>query len=411
VSGLIEKRGFFLTFLLIFLGGLALNLTPCIYPLIPITISFFVGQADGKTSHTFFLALIYVLGMSITYSALGIIAATTGSLFGAALQNPWVIVFIIAVLVGLATSMFGLWEIRLPMFLTRRTGTARKGHLGALFMGLTVGLVAAPCIGPFVIGLLTYVGEIGRPILGFLMFFTLAWGMGIPFIVLGTISGSISSLPRSGDWMVWIRKVFGFILIAMAFYFARHIIGIRLTMAAYSATALVAGLYLGWIDRTGKVSSAFNTLRRLVGIAAIAGAIVMLFIPGGLLRSRERQAGIEWIPFSMEQLDAATREGKPVMIDFSADWCIPCRELDHKTFSDPAVIALAENVVNFRADLTRSDKAQKQLKKHFNILGVPTILFIDTSGMELRELRVTGFAGPKEIERRLKSLVTDPANQ
>ncbi|MCK4236372.1 MAG: sulfite exporter TauE/SafE family protein, partial [Candidatus Krumholzibacteria bacterium] len=264
-GGIIAERGLLLAFLFIFLGGLALNLTPCIYPLIPITVSYFVGQTGGKTSRTFLLALVYVLGMSITYSVLGTIAAITGGLFGSALQNPWVIAFICAVLIGLATSMFGLWELRMPIFLMRRTGSARQGYPGALFMGLTVGIVAAPCIGPFVIGLLTYVGEIGKPILGFLMFFTLAWGMGVPFIVLGMISGNISHLPRSGDWMVWVRNIFGFILIAMAFYFARHLIGGALTYAGYGLTALVAGIYLGWLDRKVKGGRGFSVIRKLVG--------------------------------------------------------------------------------------------------------------------------------------------------
>ncbi len=219
---MLEEHGLILAFILIFLGGLALNLTPCVFPLIPITVSYFVNQSDGKTSRTFVLTLFYVLGMSITYSILGTIAATTGGLFGSALQNPLVIFFIAAVLVGLATSMFGLWEFRMPTFLSRRTGQAKQGRWGAIIMGLTVGIVAAPCIGPFVLGLLIYVGETGKPVLGFLMFFTLAWGMGTPFILLGTLSGSLA---RPGHWMVWVKKIFGFILVMMALYFARPVLG------------------------------------------------------------------------------------------------------------------------------------------------------------------------------------------
>ncbi|MDD4858563.1 MAG: cytochrome c biogenesis protein CcdA, partial [Candidatus Krumholzibacteria bacterium] len=171
---MIAERGLAIAFLSIFLLGLALSLTPCIYPLIPITISYFGGQAEGKTRRVFLLAVLYVFGMSITYSVLGTIAAVTGSLFGAALQNPFVMLFLAAVLVALALSMFGLWEIRMPMFLARRTGTARQGYAGAILMGLTMGIIAAPCIGPAVLALLTYVGEMGKPLMGFLMFFTLA---------------------------------------------------------------------------------------------------------------------------------------------------------------------------------------------------------------------------------------------
>ena len=201
----------------------------------------------------------------MTYSVLGMIAAMTGSLFGAALQNPFVVLMLAAILVALALSMFGLWEIRMPMFLARRTGSARQGYAGAVVMGLTMGIVAAPCIGPFVLGLLTYVGEMGKPLLGFFMFFTLAWGIGLPFLVLGTLSGSLSRLPRSGDWMVWVRKIFGFILVAMALYFVRHLAGPKLVSIGYAAIAIAGGIYLGWIDRAAGAGRGFTVLKRAVG--------------------------------------------------------------------------------------------------------------------------------------------------
>lgn len=404
VGGLIEKRGLLITLIFIFIGGLALNLTPCIYPIIPITVSYFGGQAGGKTSRTFFLSLFYVLGMALTYSILGTIAAMTGSLFGAALENPFVIVLIILVLVGLATSMFGLWEIKLPTFLTSRTGRAKQGYLGAIFMGLTVGIVAAPCIGPFVLGLLTYVGKQGNPALGFLMFFTLAWGLGIPFIVLGTVSGSISKLPRSGNWMIWVRKIFGFILIAMAVYLSRYLIGDRLTFSAYAAIALAAGIFLGWLDRTPTINRGFLTTRRIIGVASIAIAVVVLLIPGGPLRKEKKEPGIDWIVFSEEGLAEAVKVGNPVMIDFTAEWCIPCHELDHRVFSNQAVIELSKKVVTLKVDLTREDVHEKSIKKNFAIKGVPTIIFIDKSGRESSELRITGFVGHEEILERLKKI-------
>ena len=400
--GMIEERGLILAFLFIFIGGLALNLTPCIYPLIPITISYFGGQAGGRSSRTLLLAIFYVLGMSITYSALGTAAAMTGNLFGAALQNPWVVVFIVAVMLGLAASMFGLWEFRLPTFLTRGTGTAKRGYLGAVFMGLTVGIVAAPCIGPFVLGLLTYVGEMGKPLLGFLMFFTLAWGLGTPLLVLGTVSGSISRLPRSGDWMVWVRKVFGFILIAMGLYFARHLLGDRVTAFGYVATAFIAGIYLGWLDRTPVRAAGFARLKKIAGVIGLAIAALLLLTPGGALRKQATVPGIEWEPFTEERLASALKEGTPVLIDFSADWCIPCHELDHKTFSDAKVIALSGHVVSLRVDLTRQGDYENGIKKRFNIRGVPTIIFID--GTEVEELRVTGFLGPEEFISRLERI-------
>jgi len=401
---MLEEHGLILAFIFIFLGGLALNLTPCVYPLIPITVSYFGGQADGKTSRTFVLTLFYVLGMSITYSILGTIAATTGGLFGSALQNPWVIFFIAAILVGLATSMFGLWEFRMPTFLSRRTGKAKQGRWGALIMGLTVGIVAAPCIGPFVLGLLTYVGETGKPVLGFLMFFTLAWGMGTPFIVLGTISGSISKLPQSGYWMIWVKKIFGFILLMMALYFARHILGSTITNIGYFVIALIAGLMLWPFDRTPQKGRGFTILKAVVGAAWLITAAAVLAMPGGPFRAALEHEGIDWETFSEERIAEAKSDGKPVIIDFSADWCIPCHELDHKTFTDEAVKDYAESFVRLKMDLTTIDNEKRRIKRGFGIRGVPTIIFLDSSGEEKSGDRVTGFIGPDRFLERMKSV-------
>jgi thiol:disulfide interchange protein DsbD len=407
---MVNERGLALAFLFIFLGGLALNLTPCIYPLIPITVSYFGGQAGGRSGRVFVLALLYVLGMSLTYSVLGTVAAMTGGLFGSALQNPLVVLFIAAVLVILALSMFGFWEIRLPMFLAVRTGTAKRGYAGAVVMGLTMGLVAAPCIGPFVLGLLTYVGRIGKPLLGFLMFFTLAWGMGLPFLVLGTVSGGISRLPRAGDWMVWVRKIFGFVLLGMALYFARNLLSPRIVAFGYAAIAVIGGIYLGWIDRTAAPGGFFRVLRSAVGLAGLAIAAAIFVVPAMRGPSIEKAAGIPWRPFSDEALAGAAREGKPVLVDFSADWCIPCHELDRKTFSDAAVVDLARGVVPLRVDLTRSGPAEAVLKNRFSVRGVPTILFIDPAGAEREDLRLTGFVDAREFERRLAEIAA-PANE
>ena len=401
---ILEEHGLILAFIFIFLGGLALNLTPCVYPLIPITVSYFGGQADGKTSRTFVLTLFYVLGMSITYSILGTIAATTGGLFGSALQNPWVILFIAGILVGLATSMFGLWELRMPTFLSRRTGQAKQGRWGALIMGLTVGIVAAPCIGPFVFGLLTYVGETGKPVLGFLMFFTLAWGMGTPFIVLGTLSGSIQKLPQSGHWMVWVRKIFGFILLMMALYFARHILGSTITNIGYFVIALIAGLMLWPLDRTPQKGRGFTILKAIGGAAWLITAAAVLAMPGGPFRAALEHEGIDWETFSEERIAEARSDGKPVMIDFSADWCIPCREFDHKTFTDEAVKDYAESFVRLKMDLTTIDNEKKRIKRDFGVRGVPTIIFLDSSGEEKSGDRVTGFIGPDRFLERMKSV-------
>lgn len=400
----IEEKGMFLTFILIFLGGLALNLTPCIYPLIPITISYFGGQSGGRTSRTFTLSLIYVLGMSITYSALGIAAAMTGSLFGSALQNTWVVLFIVAMLAGLAASMFGFWEIRMPSFLQRRTGSAKQGGWGAFFMGLTVGIVAAPCIGPIVLGLLTWVGEMGKPVMGFLMFFTLAWGMGLPLIVLATASGSISKLPRSGNWMIWIKKVFGFILLLMAIYFAKTLLPGSVATAGYVVVLVAGGLFLGWIDLVPGMGKGFGRFRKVLGVLMIAAAAWTLFMPGGPFGRPAGKEGIAFSPYTKEAFTAAERDGRGVMIDFSADWCVQCHELELITFTDPAVRSLSKRLTNLKVDLTKSGEAEKALKKEFGIVGLPTIIFFDASGNEVPGTRVTGFVGPEALLGKMKTI-------
>lgn len=397
----IQEKGLFVAFFFIFLGGLALNLTPCIYPLIPITIGYFGGQSHGKSGKTFVLALFYVLGIATTYSVLGVIAASTGSMLGAALQNPLVLIFVAGVLGALALGMFGLYEIRLPSFLASFGGTGKKGYGGALFMGLTVGIVAAPCIGPFVLGLLTYVAAIGNPFLGFWMFFILALGLGVPFLILGTFSGSINRLPRSGVWMVWVKKIFGFVLIGMAIYFLRTLIPEAVYPFLLPILALIAGIYLGWIEKSEAMTRAFRWVRNIAGILFIALSI-WLFIP------KAEAETILWQPYSEEFLTEAHQAGKPVIIDFSADWCLPCKELDKRTFSDPEVITLSQSFVRLKADLTKSeDSSVKNLREKFGIGGVPTIVFIDSQGAEAKESRVTGFTGAKEFLERMKKVVQD----
>ncbi len=193
------------TLLGIFVGGMALNLTPCVYPLLPITVSYFGGKSGQGQGRLLVHGLFYLTGLALTNSTLGVAAALTGGLMGALLQNPLVLITVAVVLVLLATSLFGFWELRLPGRLTQAASRSYAGYFGSLFMGLTLGVVAAPCIGPFVLGLLTWVASLGAPWLGFLVFFTLSLGLGLPLFILAMFSGSLEKLPRSGEWMLWVR--------------------------------------------------------------------------------------------------------------------------------------------------------------------------------------------------------------
>jgi thiol:disulfide interchange protein DsbD len=399
-SQIIKKSGFFYTFLFIFLGGLALNLTPCVYPLIPITISYFGGQSEGNKKSLVLRAVIYVLGMAITYSVLGVLASLTGSLLGSALQNPLVLIFIALVLIALAMSMFGLYEIRVPQSLAMLGSKNRAGYIGTLFMGLTVGLIAAPCIGPFVLGLLTYVSELGDPILGFWMFFVLALGLGTPFLILGIFSGAATHLPRSGAWMIWVRNIFGFVLIGMAIYFLEPLFPEK-TYYYYSLAivAIIAGIYLGWLDKnTG--NKAFKITRNLVGVSFILLGVFFM-----LPSDTEAGENIKWQTYSPQLLQQAKDDSKPVILDFYADWCIPCKELDKFTFSDQRVMNQSENFIMLKADLTHFQSDQTNaLRTKFNIRGVPTIVFINKEGIELNDLRLIGFEEADQfLERMVKT--------
>jgi thiol:disulfide interchange protein DsbD len=403
IAGAIEQRGLWFGFVLVFLGGLALNLTPCVYPMIPITVSYFGGQAKGRGSRTALLAFLYLLGMATMYSALGLVAAFTGSLFGSALQNPIVLIVIALVMVALAMSMFGYYEIRVPEKLAGVAGTGRQGATGSFLMGLTVGIVAAPCIGPFVLGLLTFVGESGSLFLGFSLFFVLALGLGLPFVVLAIASGNITRLPKSGEWMEWVRRLFGVVLLAMAVFFLRPVLGDTLYYILLGALLVIGGVVLGFVSRVKSTSLFFSAFRRFVGVAAPLYGLYLALAPGHIVGHGEA-AGIAWTPYAETALAEATARRQPVVIDFSADWCLPCKELEHKTFNQPEVMDAAGRFVTLKADLTQHGSPEvRALRKKFDIRGVPTIVFIDAGGNERADLRVVQFIDKTEFLRRLNA--------
>ncbi|HKP84450.1 MAG TPA: cytochrome c biogenesis protein CcdA, partial [Blastocatellia bacterium] len=388
IAELISSKGLPIALAFIFVSGLLLNATPCVYPIIPITIGFFVNQSasqEGKPrlSRTFLMASMYVLGMAITYSLLGVIAAKSGGLFGAALQSPIVLITLAALMIGLALSMFGAYEFKLPESLNRFATSSTQstsGVVGALVMGLTMGIVAAPCIGPFVLALLVFVGERGDAVYGFFMFFVLALGLGLPYLVLGTFSGAIKSLPRSGMWMVTVRKVFGLVLIGMALYFLMPLMG-RFTNYVFVAFFALSALYLLFWESSKTKPKQFAWVLRAIGIGAAAVAITMA-VP------KKIEAEITWQPFSEQALAAAQKEGKGVIIDTFADWCIPCKELDQNTFTDPHVRQESERFVTLKLDLTTAaaNSEAGRAKQRFKIRGVPTVIFLDPAGREREDL-------------------------
>ncbi|MEK6406022.1 MAG: cytochrome c biogenesis protein CcdA [Acidobacteriota bacterium] len=395
----------------VFFAGLLLNTTPCVYPIIPITIGFFVNQSAAqegkpKLSRTFFMASMYVLGMALTYSLLGVIAAKSGGLFGAALQNPIVLIVLAGTMVVLSLSMFGAYEFKLPESLNRMATSSTQstsGMLGAFVMGLTMGIVAAPCIGPFVLGLLVHVGTKGSAAYGFMLFFVLALGLGLPYLVLGTFSGALKTLPRSGLWMVTVRKVFGLVLIGMALYFLMPLMGAA-TNYVFISFFGASALYLLFWEAGRANPKQFGWVLRAIGIGAAAIAIVM-----ALPKKIEEQ--IAWQPYSEQALADAKKDGRGIIIDTFADWCIPCKELDKLTFTDAAVKNEAERFVTLKLDLTSSDEKSEagRARQRFGIRGVPTVIFLDGAGRELGDLRLEGFEKAAAFVARMKQVEPSPS--
>lgn len=375
--------GIVLALLWILLQGLALNLTPCIYPLIPITVSYFGGRKDRTRGDTILSGIIYISGLAVTNSIMGVTAALSGGMLGAALQYPAVLIGIAIVMTSLGFSFFGFWEFTLPSGLTKLASKNYKGYFGTFFMGLTLGIVAAPCIGPFVLGLLIYVGQTGDPFLGFLYFFVLSIGIGLPLCILAIFSGSINRLPMSGDWMLWVRKIMGWVLIAMGYYFVRNIIprglidsGIILILA------VIAGIHLGWIDKTGKGLRLYNYFKKGLSCAVILLGILNFY------RGIDLSEGVKWEPYDEIIMQNAVTGSSPVIMDVYADWCIPCRQMDKKVFTDPDIIKLSEKFIMVRLDITRKSESQDEIRKKYSIEGAPTIIFFNRDGKELQELRI-----------------------
>ncbi len=390
----------------IFLGGMALNLTPCVYPLIPITVSYFGGRSSRGRGETFVHGLCYVGGLALTNSSLGVVAAFTGGLMGALLQNPFVLSAVALMLVAFAASMFGFWEFKLPRGLTQAASKSYTGYFGSVFMGITLGVVAAPCIGPFVLGLLTWVAGTGNPYLGFLVFFTLSVGLGLPLFVLALFSGKLDSLPRSGEWMVWVRKLMGWVLVGMAAYFIRPVMSQTMGNVLLAAVALGAGLHLGWIDRSQAGFKAFGWMKTVAGVA---GMVTATFLIGSMLMVAP---GAFWRPYSDQLLKESAAQKKPVIIDFSAAWCAPCRELDEITFRDPEIVKRSKkDFVLVKVDLTRKgDPVYERLLKQYDVRGVPTVVFIDPDGKERRDLRLVDFLPPGPFLVRMAEISRPPAD-
>lgn len=389
-----------------YLGGVLTSLTPCVYPLIPITVSVFGARQAESRGKALLLTSLYVLGMAAMFSGLGLVAASSGKAFGTILASRWMLVGLSIFFVVMASSMFGAFDIALPQGVAQRLSqVGGAGYGGAFAMGLVAGIVAAPCTGPVLASLLTFVASSGQPLFGFFLLFTYALGVGLPFFLIGAFS---VSLPKGGPWMEAVKSVFGIALLALALTYLRDAVpGLKGALAplapfaAATAAAVVLGVLAGAVHRSYHGGLADRALKTF-GVAAVALGI---FVRVSLPHDAQAASTTTWVHDHDAAIATARAGGKPVMIDFFAEWCAACKELDRFTYSDPTVAAESSRFVNLKVDGTIEDDRIQGLYAKYGVIGLPTVVFIDSSGKVLEQPRVTGFLEAprmKELMQRVK---------
>ena len=393
------SKGYFWAFLFVFVGGILTSFTPCVYPLIPITVSVFgAGESVGRL-RSFLLSVTYVMGIALTYSILGVAVASTGAVFGQIMADPRVMLPVCGILIALGLSMLGVFELRVPYAVQNRLNSiGGAGFAGAFAMGTVAGIIAAPCTGPALGAVLSYVATTESAFLGFWLLLTYALGMGLLFIVIGTFSSAIAALPRSGGWMYILENIFGVAIITVALYFLKEVIPpLRTLLQSSAGFFAIAGVFVLVGVALGKFAQRFKDLPRLVQFRKAVGvsfAVVGLYMFVGGLTTAE--SDLVWIADEAQGLEAGRREGKPVMFDFYATWCAACNELEH-TYSDPAVKSKLSKFVNVKLDFTRNSAEVERLKQKYGIVGLPVVIFFDSEGNQLTDKRLEKFVEPEEF--------------
>ncbi len=425
------KNGSFYMVLLTFFGfGLLLALTPCVFPMIPILSSIIISQS-GKNMNTkkaFFLSSVYVLAMSLAYTIAGVLAALFGSNIQTALQEPWIIATFSLIFVFLSLSMFGFYEIQMPSFIQSKLSKntekrENSGVVGVAIMGFLSALIVGPCVAAPLAGALIYIGHSGDVLLGGSALFVMSLGMGVPLLLIGAGAGKF--MPRPGAWMDNIKAIFGVLMLAVAIYMISRIVNAQISMLLWMALLLISSIYMGALEPLKENVSGWYKL--LKGLAIIT-LIYSIFIFVGALRGAtnplnpleqktsfvtqaQSSSGvvIKHSTFrtvkTLEDLNKIiANSNRPIMIDFYADWCISCKELDANTFSNPDVIKRMDKFDLIRLDVTKNDLEDKKLLKRFNVFGPPAIIFFRNK-KEIKSSKTIGYKDAKEFEKILDKVL------
>jgi thiol:disulfide interchange protein DsbD len=423
IAGLFKGGSFWLIISFFFGAGLLLSLTPCVFPMIPILSGIIVGRGHKITHmHAFILSLAYVLGMALTYAAAGVAAGFSGNLISNALQTPWVLGSFAAVFVLLSLSMFGFYELQLPSALqSKLSDTSNRlhgGHLSGVFgMGALSAIIMGPCVAAPLAGALLYISQTHDAVLGGVALFALALGMGAPLLLIGTSAGVL--LPKAGAWMEAVKQFFGVMLLALAIWIIQPLLPVSVQMLLWAALLLFSAIYLRAVDALPHNAGGWHKLLKgiglfalLLGVAYLIGALSGardILRPLGNISRAETQATAS-LQFSrvkdIAELDQriAQARGKFVMLDFYADWCISCKEMERFAFSDAEIKAKLNSVLLLQADVTANSEADQALLKRYGLFGPPGILFFDTQGKELGDFRVTGYQDAAQFLKNLQSV-------
>lgn len=417
LAAALGNQGFWLSIVAFFALGLGLAFTPCVFPMYPILTGIIAGAGHRlSTGRAFLLSLVYVQGMAATYTLLGLVVASAGLKFQAALQHPYVLIGLSVMFVLLALSMFGLYTLQLPSSLqTRLSGLSNRQQggsvVGVAIMGMISGLVCSPCTTAPLSGALIYVAQSGDLWLGGAALYALSLGMGLPLLLLGTSGGKL--LPKAGAWMDVIKQLFGFALLAVPILLLSRLWSDQIATLAWLGWGLLLCGYL-YHHNQHQPHSVAKSVRSFVLLLAMISAVVvgkdlLQPAPPAAITADASQTAPQFIRIkTLDDLKVqlAAARGKPVLLDLYADWCVACKEFEHKTFSDPTVRERFGQMVLLQADVTANDDADIELLNTLNVLGLPTLIFFDREGKELTGQRVTGFMGPIPFAKHLE-MVSD----